>query len=396
MTSKNFVAFRNKGEIDPRSITTFGVSSKENSSAIGYFGTGLKYAISILLREGCSISIYSGLQEMEFGTRLETVRVDEFTFVTMNGEALGFTTELGKNWETWQAFREIYCNTLDEQGEFFECSDHPDPQEGETLIVVSGDSIMEAWNNRHSIVLDSEPKLVIDGLLEVREGRSDSIYYKGIKAYSPGRSTLYTYNILCSMELTEDRTFKHGFMADHYIAQGCARMTHKGVIQGMLLPPEGAFETGLSFDGMTPTDEFKAVVRLGVKQFAGINRSAVKACQLDILQSLDSEESMQLTPTDKARLDKAVAFCKSIGFQVDEYPIVVSEFLGEGVLGRAYNERIFISHRTMMTGTKQVAGTLIEEFLHLRHKLVDKTYGMQNFLFDALVSMGEQLTGDVL
>lgn len=54
------VIFRNKGIIDPRSITTFGVSSKDSESAIGYFGTGLKYAIAILLREGCKIDIYTG------------------------------------------------------------------------------------------------------------------------------------------------------------------------------------------------------------------------------------------------------------------------------------------------------------------------------------------------
>lgn len=44
------IIFRNKGVIDPKSITTFGVSSKENPGAIGFFGTGLKYAIAILLR----------------------------------------------------------------------------------------------------------------------------------------------------------------------------------------------------------------------------------------------------------------------------------------------------------------------------------------------------------
>lgn len=49
------IIFRNAGTIDPKSITTFGVSSKENPGAIGFFGTGLKYALAILLRHGwCS------------------------------------------------------------------------------------------------------------------------------------------------------------------------------------------------------------------------------------------------------------------------------------------------------------------------------------------------------
>lgn len=43
--SKKIVAFRNKGVIDPKSITTFGVSSKEGEGAIGFFGTGLKLSL---------------------------------------------------------------------------------------------------------------------------------------------------------------------------------------------------------------------------------------------------------------------------------------------------------------------------------------------------------------
>lgn len=51
------VIFENPGEIDPRMISTFGVNVKENDSAIGFFGTGLKYAIAILLRNHHRISI---------------------------------------------------------------------------------------------------------------------------------------------------------------------------------------------------------------------------------------------------------------------------------------------------------------------------------------------------
>ena len=117
------ITFKNKGAIDVRAITTFGISSKENDNAIGYFGTGLKYAIAVMLREGVNFSIVTGGKQYEFETRAETVRVDEFNFCFMRAggtgkfEQLPFTTELGKNWELWQAFRELYCNCTDENGE---------------------------------------------------------------------------------------------------------------------------------------------------------------------------------------------------------------------------------------------------------------------------------------
>ena len=46
------IVFENPGEIDIRSISTFGVSVKEGDNPIGFFGTGLKYAIVVLLRTG--------------------------------------------------------------------------------------------------------------------------------------------------------------------------------------------------------------------------------------------------------------------------------------------------------------------------------------------------------
>ncbi|WP_217468779.1 hypothetical protein, partial [Staphylococcus aureus] len=127
------IIFRNKGVIDPKSITTFGVSSKENPGAIGFFGTGLKYAIAILLREGCDITIHAGKRKLEFGIKRDRVRVDDFNVVTMNNRRLGFTTEVGKTWEVWQAFRELYCNTMDERGEVFEADEVPEVAADETV-----------------------------------------------------------------------------------------------------------------------------------------------------------------------------------------------------------------------------------------------------------------------
>ena len=70
------IIFENDGLIDKRSITTFGISSKENSSAIGYFGTGLKYAIAILLRENINITIYIGNERLEFTKEKELERIN--------------------------------------------------------------------------------------------------------------------------------------------------------------------------------------------------------------------------------------------------------------------------------------------------------------------------------
>jgi len=81
------ILFENSGVIDPRAITTFGVNSKETARAIGFFGTGLKYAISLILREGYSITVYSGKNKLEFGKLQEKIRVD--TVVSLGEKVLG-------------------------------------------------------------------------------------------------------------------------------------------------------------------------------------------------------------------------------------------------------------------------------------------------------------------
>jgi hypothetical protein len=49
-----------------------------------------------------------------------------------------------------------------------------------------------------------------------------------------------------------------------------------------------------------------------------------------------------------------------------------------------------------MGGAKQAASTLIEEFLHLRHGWKDCTRELQTYLFERLVSLGEELAGEPL
>jgi hypothetical protein len=131
------IVFQNKGEIDIRAIKTFGVNSKDNKeSAIGYFGTGLKYAIAILLRAGATVSILTGGKMHRFSTEQTKIRNDHFDIVRMNDEELGFTTELGKEWELWMAFREIYSNMLDEDGEAKAVTFLPDPDPEKTYVIV--------------------------------------------------------------------------------------------------------------------------------------------------------------------------------------------------------------------------------------------------------------------
>ena len=237
----NPIVFRNSGVIDIRSITTFGVSSKETANAIGYFGTGLKYAIAILLREGCEITIYAGAQKLEFSKRAERIRVDDFEIVTMNGEPLGFTTELGKNWQLWQAFRELYCNCTDEHGEIYEAYSYDladfTPKENETAILVSGEPFRDVWSMRSEIILSSEPFIKTEWC-NIHHGMTNYIFYRGIRVAELPRLSLFTYDIQSKLTLTEDRTPADPWFVDYYVKQALLSLEDKTTIKRIVTAVE--------------------------------------------------------------------------------------------------------------------------------------------------------------
>ena len=43
-------------------------------------------------------------------SRTASVNPRSLDLITMNEKPMGITTELGKKWELWQAFRELWCN----------------------------------------------------------------------------------------------------------------------------------------------------------------------------------------------------------------------------------------------------------------------------------------------
>ncbi len=88
-----------------------------SNDPIGFFGTGLKYAMATALRLGGEMTIFTDGKRYDVRGRKMTLRDKEFTQVMLNDEALGFTTELGKQWEAWMVIRELYSNALDENGE---------------------------------------------------------------------------------------------------------------------------------------------------------------------------------------------------------------------------------------------------------------------------------------
>jgi hypothetical protein len=393
------IIFRNNGLIDLTAVRTLGVSVKEEG-AIGYFGTGLKFAIATILRGDGAISIWRGKEEHRFSTVDREVRGKPFQVVTMNGAELGFTTSLGRDWQPWMAFRELACNALDEGGRFYADSEGPgEIGADETVVVVRAEEIADAYYARSEVLLETPP-VYANGYIEIRHGQSHFLYYRGVRVHRLHAPSVHTYNLLRKVDLTEDRTLKYSFEASDLIARGLAECDRDDILLPALTAGNRRYEHDLTFhEQFKPSPAFLRVaagMRGRLDSIEKANGSAMRLARLLSLSDLGPSESVELHPVERDRFDRAKAFLSSAGYDLDRYPITVVDELGDGIYGLAKEGRIFIAKAAFQKGTKEVASTLLEEFVHLKTGYADETRQLQTWLFDELLSQSERAAGVAL
>ncbi|MDE2103680.1 MAG: hypothetical protein KGL39_40960 [Patescibacteria group bacterium] len=395
------IVFQNSGEIDVRTISTFGCSVKETKNPIGYFGTGMKYAIAVLLRTGHQVTIYSGRAKYEFGVKQDSIRGKDFNFVEMNGKQIGFTTELGKNWEVWMACRELYCNSMDEdQSEIFQSNNPISGEVGFTKVCVTGAGIVKAHGTREQFILQSESDFML-GTIAVSCRPSTGFFYNGIKVFDLNKPSLFTYNETGFLELTEDRTAKDQYSIAYKISREALEHGDRDFFLRALTAPKDNYESQFDYHGWSSTEPsphfFPAVSELQRDRLSELNLTALRLWREKGGGHI-TPRRIQPTKVQSSMLERAISFCEKIGFKVrDEYPIIIVETLGEHLLALAdeHGKQILMSESIFRSaGTKGVASALIEEYLHLKFKYKDCTRELQTFLFDKVVSLGEELQGE--
>lgn len=293
----SIVLFRTPGALPLDACTTFGINAKPNSTnPFGFFGTGLKYAIAVILRHRGTIRFFIKGVEYEFYLHAKDFRGKEFAQVRMRKRRSGmlswlkstplpFTTELGKNWKLWEAFRELESNTRDENG----YTEILEPQELQSIdefqcdktgtdIVVQCDNFAECIGLKvrdHGGAKVNSCVFLAPEHLEVvfenddfiaYEGASDHIYYQGIRVYDLSSPSRVTYNFKAGrVQLSEDRSAKNIWSMQYDIAYHIQRLQDVETIK-MLLEQckEHAlwYETDVLSFGDNGMEHFRSVARL--------------------------------------------------------------------------------------------------------------------------------------
>jgi hypothetical protein len=327
----NKLYFQNNGHFDIPAMVTFGINIKPNPNAIGFFGTGFKYAVAIVLRLGGTISIetrdeHGKSERIKFEISETQIRDTAVPMVyytyeregeTLRFQSAGFTTHLGANWAPWQAYRELYCNAVDEGGGV---SDQR--EEFNTTIVVECPELFEAWTNKGDYFIHDAEPLFADSSVQVFEGAKPFIYCKGIAVAKCEPGHAY-YNLMGSHKLTEDRTLENEYVARYCIARTLQASTNRELLIGVL-SSGNRFERELAFkEDEVTSEEFLSVARSLTRQQKITNDSAKALAKRKV-------KRLEIIPADIAAemgaeaQDRAAGLAGSIANYVDG---IIHQFL---------------------------------------------------------------------
>lgn len=387
--------FHNPGEIDIRGATIAGLSAKDSGQPIGFFGTGLKYAIACVLRWNGSITIHSGTKVYAFEAQDLRFRDKDFKQVCMSENLmsnieLGFTIEYGKKWKPWQVFRELYANALDEGGDV--CESAVTPCAGQTVIVVRCKELIDPFHDRDNIILPRNHHFHHNGkTASITNKPSNAIFYRGVRVFENNYSA--TYNILKEMELTEDRTLSSRYSAHRCCSKEIQSCKDRDLIYVVATAAvtDGTAEQMFDWEAYDDhSTEFLDVVE------SLYRKHPTKFGRFKNILEQHRPASValpELVPTriQEQVLERCTAMLRVMGMPVDEHSVTLTD-LGSNIAGMYHkpSRRIYISPEAFRNGTKYVLSTLYEEFIHAVTDKSDCTYDLQTYLFDKIIGLYEE------
>jgi hypothetical protein len=419
-----YLKIKNSGLIDTAALNLIGASSKDGISSIGQFGSGNKYALAFFLRNGHTVRIFKGKEEIKLSLTTTEFRDQSFQIINFDGQPSSITTHMGKDWSAWQAIREFYSNALDEGDAEIKIVSKVSPKDNETHFYISVNSeVLSIVENFSSYFADD--KLVIctipgHGRILRRSSDKAVLFRKGIRCYNSNKESLYDYDFF-SITVGEDRLISYPWVIEGKIFELIAKCDNEEVIRDFLFnnTKNNLLECGAAklddYNCYNPSETFIKVMKSMVyvpKEQAGFaaDEEIIGAIQMpmNFLNSYKKHLNnnnftasfrhmnsvgdvsyipVQTTPLQEATLNKSLDFLKEAGFAIPYEIKTVTSLEHPDILGLAdaQNNTILITTTALDNGAFVTVGTIIEEYAHLKSGKKDCTRPFQDFLINLLI-----------
>lgn len=418
---KTYAVFKNKGEVDINAFKLLGASSKEtDETKIGFWGSGLKYALAVLLRNGVEIKAFSGEKEIKISTRKTKMRGETYEVITINSSPTSITTRAGKDWELWFAIRELYANGLDEDDFELKVEQQLSGNKNETrLFVEMTDEIKNIFDNFEKYFSKKrKPKhrLGKDKIFTLLEPeKSGLIYRRGIKVGNQDK-IMYDYD-LHDIAINESRVIVSRFELEWKLVELWKTKANSQMIKEMTKSQDSfertqldwSYQAGVSFNEewlialqgtkIIPrevsgfyTDKMTGdyVILTEVLCKALYKQFGNKLYIYGMTPSGELYREREVTSEENMAINEAIELLQQkLETDFSIYQVKVAKMHDEGVLGTIDQEKneIIISEDVFDMGKKMIASTLYEEYVHLKYGFEDHTRRMQNFLFKTIINL---------
>lgn len=415
----------NMGELDPLGLRLMGASTKrDDPSKIGFFGTGFKYALAVLLRNGADVRVFSGTSCYRIKTQKVSMRGKEFEEIVIVGPdgtetPTGMTTDVGPKWELWMALREIICNALDEPGggKFEVVETEPVGFGGETRVYISYEVVRSVWEEKEKYFrLDRTVALEVvtaageKGRILSKVDDQTRVYRKGILVFADKTPSMFDYDCP-DLRVSEER-LASGWEVKHKVWEilNWASVERKKEILANLKPFEENLPEGWMYVNPDWSEALGETIIVTPEQAAffreelfGKDTRVLPGAWVTTLRREVTVQTAEraltsgamakpvkrgLDGTEKRGIKEALRVLKKVGIDIDgDSVLVVQTFEDPNVLGKFENGKMLLARRLFDLGFRELIKTIVEEWAHDQSKAADKTREFQNFLLDTLVSV---------
>jgi hypothetical protein len=412
----DYVLFQNAGEIPVNAFKLLGASSKRgDASKIGFYGTGLKYAIALMLREDIEFKIFTGAKEVKIGKRSTKFLDQKIDVMTVNNEKTSITLDAGIDWEPWFAIREIYSNTIDEGGSM-KVNAKIEPEFGTTKIYIDMSSgkledIFKNWNDYFTTSRTIKEKLAQGNILpKLPSNPYFTVFRKGIRAYSNKEHSLYDYD-LRNLEINESRVAKYSWEAKAQCASLLAKADLDTVLNFISLGSHREtteytewqrdfwdYAAGIKFSPawLTAIDNRKLVPFDNAGRYDLTDATLVlpdilikklKECFGKAVHVVgqDDEPYTVVDDVDMAPVNKSMDLLEGAGLTFNRAAVQMADFQDNAILGTVDKGKIILSTRLLGDQSHELETTLLEEVIHHKTGFGDGTRSMQNYLFNTII-----------
>lgn len=411
--------------MDFRALTLIGASSKRNENKIGRFGSGNKYALAYFLKNNLNPVIYSGEELIDVKVSKTTFRDQEFDVITINGQETSLTTDMGPDWECWEAMREIYSNALDEGDASITINNEPIFEKGYTCYSIKFvNEVIDFYKYMHNYFVKDDNVLFAneEGRILSKQLDKPIVFRKGIRCFQYQYEGIFNYDFTY-LNINEQREATYSWQIVEQIWKLISSCTDKDIIYKFIEtisndPTANLLELNLDFTAIVlePSKEFKEVLasrEIVLPMFQSLMEDEAKESFwfipdkiFNLLSQYNIKTSNKVKKTatntaftvidgtddEKKHLKNVLNTLSTYGINIP-YPIHLARFNEGSVYGMAdlSENMIYLNPDKFIDGETETMNTLLEEYVHLKHHTPDGSRNMQRVLINEWLNTAKKL-----